>query len=72
MFILTAEDFACFTGKSREASDRRHGCLADLTVPILLTRTVTMRAANLLVLELPLARLQNYLTNFSRCLASWM
>jgi len=60
MFILTAEDFACFTGKSTKASDRRHGLLASLTVPTLLTRTVTMRAASLLVLESPLARLQNY------------
>ena len=62
MFILTVEDFACYVGKSREASDRRHGLLAGLTVPILLTRTVTMRAASLLVLESPLARLQNYIS----------
>jgi len=34
------EGFACYAGKSREASDRRHGCLTGLTIPILLTRTV--------------------------------
>ena len=45
MFILTAEDFPCYMGKSREASDRRHGCLASLTIPIL-TWTVAMQAAS--------------------------
>ena len=51
MFILTAEDLACYARADidvsmEQRSDRRHGRLAGQTIPILLTWTVTTRAAS--------------------------
>ena len=44
--LYSAEDFACYVGKSREASDGKHVRLAGLTIPMLLTWTVVTRAAS--------------------------
>jgi len=48
MFMLTLPrlDFACYTRKSRRASDRTHGHLGGPIIPQLATWTVETRAAS--------------------------